>query len=133
MRNRPSLTATDVQRMMAACKAEAAKTKLTVSIAIVDDGGYLLHLERADGATVESPEIATRKARTAAVTRQSTQYWEERVKERSGFLRISESFLPIRGGMPVIYQEECVGAIGVSGVTSPECEQIAKAGVAALA
>jgi glc operon protein GlcG len=131
MRNRPTLTASDVQKMMAACKAEAAKHNFIVSIAVVDDGGYLLHADRADGAHLESPEIAIRKARTAAVTRQSTQYWEERVKERAGFLAIA-NLMPLRGGIPVLYQGECVGAIGVSGVTSAECEQIAKAGASVL-
>ena len=132
MRNRPSLTSSDVEKMMDACKAEAARQRWVVSIAIVDEGGYLLHLERADGATLASPEIATRKARTAAITRLSTEYWEVRVDERAGFLNIPGGFLPLRGGVPVVYKDECVGAIGVSGVTSPECEQIAKAGAAAL-
>src|SRR6476469_4645663 len=70
MRNRPTLTSSDAQRMMAACKAEAAKHDFIVSIDIVDDGGYLLQLERADGAHLESRQIATLKARTAAVSRQ---------------------------------------------------------------
>jgi uncharacterized protein GlcG (DUF336 family) len=131
MRNRPTLTSSDAQKMMAACKAEAAKHNFVVSIAIVDDGGYLMQLDRADGAHLESPEIAARKARTAAVTRQSTQYWEQRVEERKGFLALS-SFVPLQGGIPVLYQGQCVGGIGVSGVTSPQCEQIARAGAAVL-
>src|ERR1041384_6904123 len=67
MRNRPTLTSSDAQKMMAACKAEAAKHDFIVSIAIVDDGGYLLQLERADGAHLERPRIATLKATTAAI------------------------------------------------------------------
>ena len=131
MHNRPTLTSSDAQKMMAACKAEAAKHKFVVCVAIVDDGGYPMLLDRADGSHLESADIAMRKARTAAVTRESTQYWEQRVAERAAFLAIS-SFMPLRGGVPVLYQGECVGAIGVSGVTSAECEQIAKAGAAAL-
>jgi glc operon protein GlcG len=131
MRNRPTLTSSDAQKMMAACKAEAAKHDFIVSIAIVDDGGYLLQLERADGAHLESPGIATLKARTAAVSRQSTQYWEQRVEERKGFLALS-GFIPLQGGIPLLHQGQCVGGIGVSGVTSPQCEQIARAGAAVL-
>src|ERR1041384_6904121 len=96
-----------------------------------DDGGYLLQLERADGAHLESPGIATLKARTAAVSRQSTQYWEQRVEERKGFLALS-GFIPLQGGIPLLHQGQCVGGIGVSGVTSPQCEQIARAGAAVL-
>ena len=131
MRNRPTLTASDVQKMVAACRAEAEKNKWNVSIAVVDDGGYLLHLDRMDGAGPMTAEVAFGKARTAAVTRRSTKSWEERVKERPVFLKFPDN-LPIQGGVPIIYQGECVGAIGVSGVQSHEDEQIANAGIAAL-
>ena len=131
MRNRPALTAPDVQKMMAACKAEAAKNKWNVSIAVVDDAGFLLHLERMDGAGPMTAEVASGKASTAAVTRRPTKFWEDRVKERPVFLKFPNS-LPIQGGVPIMYQNECVGAIGVSGVQSHEDEQIASAGVAAL-
>jgi glc operon protein GlcG len=132
MRNRPALTAADVQKMMAACKAEAVKNKWNVSIAIVDDAGYLLHLERMDGAGPMTAEVAAGKASTAAVTRRPTKFWEDRVKERPVFLKFPNN-LPIQGGVPLMHQNECVGAIGVSGVQSHEDEQIANAGVAALA
>ena len=131
MRTRPALTAPDVQKMMAACKAEAAKNKWNVSIAVVDDAGFLLHLERMDGAGPMTAEVASGKASTAAVTRRPTKFWEDRVKERPVFLKFPNS-LPIQGGVPIMYQNECVGAIGVSGVQSHEDEQIASAGVAAL-
>ena len=131
MRNRPALTAADVQKMMTACKAEATKNKWNVSIAVVDDAGFLLHLERMDGAGPMTAEVASGKASTAAVTRRPTKFWEDRVKERPVFLKFPNS-LPIQGGVPIMYQNECVGAIGVSGVQSHEDEQIASAGVAAL-
>lgn len=131
MRTRPALTAADVQKLMAACKAEAAKNKWNVSIAIVDDAGFPLHLERMDGAGPMTAEVAVGKASTAAVTRRPTKFWEDRVKERPVFLKFPNS-LPIQGGVPIMYQNECVGAIGVSGVQSHEDEQIASAGVAAL-
>ena len=131
MRNRPALTAADVQGMMAACKVEATKNHWNVSIAIVDDAGYLLHLERMDGAGPMTAEVATGKASTAALTRRPTKFWEDRIKERPVFLKFPDN-LPIQGGVPIMHQTECVGAIGVSGVQSHEDEQIANAGVAAL-
>jgi glc operon protein GlcG len=132
MRNRPALTASDVQKMVAACKSEAIKNKWSVSIAVVDDGGYLLYLERLDGAGPVTAEVATEKAVTAARTRRPTKFWEDRIKERPSFMKFP-GVLPLQGGVPVMYQNECVGAIGVSGVQSHEDEQIASAGAAALA
>jgi glc operon protein GlcG len=132
MRNRPALTASDVQKMVAACKSEAIKNKWSVSIAVVDDGGYLLYLERLDGAGPVTAEVATAKAVTAARTRRPTKFWEDRIKERPSFMKFP-GVLPLQGGVPVMYQNECVGAIGVSGVQSHEDEQIASAGAAALA
>ena len=131
MRTRPTLTAADVQKMAAACKAEAAKNAWNVTIAIVDDASHLLYLERLDGAAPMTAEVAAGKARTAAVTRRPTKFWEDRVTERPVFLKFPDN-LPIQGGVPIMYQGECVGAIGVSGVQSHEDEQIANAGIAAL-
>jgi glc operon protein GlcG len=132
MRTRPTLTAADVQKMVAACKNEATKNKWSVSIAVVDDGGYLLYLERLDGAGPVTAEVATEKAVTSARTRRPSKFWEDRIKERPSFLKFP-GVLPLQGGVPVMYQNECVGAIGVSGVQSHEDEQIANAVAAALA
>ncbi len=131
MRSKQALTAADAQAMMAAAKAEAAKQGWKVSIAIVDDGGYLLALERLDGAGVLTPEVATRKARTAALARVPTKNLEDRLRERPAFLKIAE-YLPLQGGVPIKVGDDCVGAIGVSGVQSHEDEQVASAGIAAL-
>jgi glc operon protein GlcG len=76
-------------------------------------------------------EVAAAKARTAAVTRRPTKVWEDLVKDRPVFLKFPEN-LPIQGGVPLMHQGDCVGAIGVSGVQSHQDEQIANAGVAAL-
>ena len=132
MRSRQSLTAADAGRMMVAAKAEAAKQNWAVSIAIVDEGGYLLALERLDGAGLLTPDVATRKARTAALARVPTKVLEERLVDRPAFMRIAE-YLPLQGGLPIKVDGECVGAIGVSGVQSFEDEVIANAGIAALA
>jgi uncharacterized protein GlcG (DUF336 family) len=131
MRDKPCLTSADLQKAMAACKAEAEKNKWKVSIAIVDDGGYLLSFERMDGVAPVTAEVAIGKARTAATTRRPSKFFEERVKERPAFANFPAGIL-IQGGLPILARGECVGAIGVSGVASHEDEQIAQAGVAAL-
>jgi glc operon protein GlcG len=131
MRTKHALTSEDAHKMMAACKAEAQKNNWKVLIVIVDDAAIPLLLERLDGAGPTTAEVALGKARTAALTRQPTKLWEERVKERPAFLNFPAG-LAIWGGVPIIYQGECVGAIGVSGVQSQDDEKIASAGVAAL-
>ena len=131
MRTKPCLTSADVKKMMAACLAEAERNNWKVAVAIVDDGGFLLHLDRMDGAAVTTAEVATGKARTSALTRRPSKDFEERVKERPAFLMFPAGLL-VQGAVPIIYDNECVGAIGVSGVQSFEDEEIARAGVAAL-
>ncbi len=131
MRTKPCLTASDALKMAAACKAEAEKNKWSVTIAITDDAGVPLYLERMDGATATTAEVAVAKARTSAMTRRPSKFWEERIKERPGFVNFP-GVLHIQGGLPIMYQGECVGAIGVSGVQSQEDEQIAQAGIAGL-
>jgi glc operon protein GlcG len=132
MRSKPCLTSSDVLKMAAACKAEAEKNQWSVTIAIFDDAGIPLYLERMDGATATTAEVAIGKARTSAITRRPSKFWEERVKERPGFLNFP-GVLQVQGGLPILYQGECVGAIGVSGVQSHEDEQIAQAGLMTLA
>jgi glc operon protein GlcG len=131
MRTKPVLTSDDVHRMMAACKAEAAKNDWKVTVAIVDDAGYPLLVERVEGAGPISAEVALGKARTAAITRRPTKFWEDRVKERTAFLTYPADVM-FQGGLPLMHQGDCVGAIGVSGVQSAEDEQVAQAGVKAL-
>ncbi len=132
MRSRPALAASDVQQMVTACRNEAQKNKWNVSIAVVDDAGFLLYLERLDGAGPMTAEVATAKARTAAVTRRATKVWEDLVKDRPAMMKFPDN-LPLQGGVPIMYQGECVGAIGVSGVQSQQDEQVANAGIGALA
>jgi len=131
MRTKPCLTQVDARKMMAACIAEAEKNDWEVTIAIVDDAGILISLERMDGAPPISATVAPDKARASALTKVPTKFWEDRVKERPAFANFPAGSL-IEGAVPVIYDGECVGAIGVSGVQSGQDEQIARAGVAAL-
>jgi len=101
-----------------------------VTIAIVDDGGHLLSLSRGDGAAPVTAEIATMKAHGAAVARRSTKVAEDRIAARPALIKMP--VLPVQGGVPILHQGECVGAVGVSGVQSHEDEQICNAGIAAL-
>jgi glc operon protein GlcG len=131
MKTKPCLTLDDCKKVIAACEAEARRNKWEVVIAILDDGGHLLMLERMDGATPANAEIAVQKGRSAAVSRRSTKMWEDRIKDgRVSMLKMP--VLPVQGGIPIMCQGECVGGIGVSGVQSHEDEQIALAGTAAL-
>jgi glc operon protein GlcG len=131
MRTKPCLTSADVKTMMAACMAEAAKNNWKVTVAIVDDGGFVLHLDRMDGAAVTTAEVAVGKARTSALTKRPSKFFEDRVKERPAFIAFPAGLF-IQGALPIMHRDECVGAIGVSGVQSFEDEQIARAGIAAL-
>ena len=132
MRTKHALTSNDVKKMLAACEAEAVKNKWPVAISIVDDGGFLLGFARMDGAPAISAEVSMGKARTSAMTKRPSKFFEDRVKERPGFATFPAGIL-IQGGIPLIHENECVGAIGVSGVQSHEDEQVAQAGASVLA
>ena len=132
MRTRPSLALDDVRAILAAAEAEATKNAWKVAIAVLDDGGHLLGFARMDGATPANAEIALQKGRTAATTRRPSKAWEDRVA--GGRLSmLAMPVLPVQGGLPIFAQGECVGGIGVSGVQSHEDEQIAQAGIDAVA
>ncbi|HEY6259031.1 MAG TPA: heme-binding protein [Xanthobacteraceae bacterium] len=131
MRERPCLTAADTAKIVSACKAEAEKNKWNVSIAVLDEGGFLLEFHRMEGAPPISAEVSIGKARTAAMTKRPSKFFEDRVKERPAFANFPAGIL-IQGGLPIMHKGECVGAVGVSGVQSHEDEQVAQAGVSAV-
>jgi glc operon protein GlcG len=131
MRSKQCLTAHDARIAMVAAREEATKNKWNVSIALVDESGYLWHLERMDGAGLTTPEVALGKARTAALTKESTRMWEDRIKERPAFLTFPTEVL-IWGGVPIFHAGECIGGIGVSGVAARDDEKVAEAAIAAL-
>jgi len=131
MRTKQCLTLADVKKMLAACEAEAVKYNWAVAISIVDDGGFLLGFARLDGAAAISAEVSLGKARTSAMTRRPSKFFEDRVKDRPAFVTFPAGLL-IQGAVPIMHQNECVGAIGVSGVQSHEDEQIALAGANSL-
>src|SRR5580693_10393455 len=128
MRSKHVLTLADVKKMLAACEAEAVKNKWAVAISIVDDGGFLLGFLRMDGTPAISAEVSMGKARTSAMTKRPSKFFEDRIKERPAFANFPAGIL-IQGGLPIMHKGECVGAIGVSGVQSHEDEQVAQAGV----
>ena len=133
MNNKPYLSLDDVKRIAAAAEAEAKANAWIVTIAIVDDGGHLLWLQRLDGAAPISSHIAPAKARTAALGRRETKVYEDMINQgRTSFLSVPEIEVLLEGGMPIMSGGHCLGAVGVSGVKSSEDAQICKAGIAAL-
>ena len=132
MKSKVILTADDAKTLATAAEQHARANNWAVVIAVVDDGGHLLHLHRMDGAAPISSTIAPGKARTAALGRRESASYESVIKGgRTAFLSAPlESML--EGGVPVVYEGEVIGAVGVSGVKSEQDAEIAKAGIAAL-
>jgi uncharacterized protein GlcG (DUF336 family) len=134
MNTKPYLSLADLKRIAAAAEAEAVANHWIVTIAIVDDGGHLLWLQRLDGAAPLSAHIAPAKARTSALGRRESLIYEEIIKNgRNAFMTVPEIEGLLEGGVPIMVDGHCLGAVGVSGVKSNEDAQIAKAGIAALA
>ena len=133
MQSKPVLELEDVRRIAVAAEAEARAHNWAVTIAVVDDGGHLLWLQRLDGAAPVSSYIAPAKARTAALGRRESRVYEEMVNQgRVSFLSAPEIDGLLEGGVPITVQGAVVGAVGVSGVKSSEDAQIARAGIAGL-
>ncbi|MGX5651062.1 GlcG/HbpS family heme-binding protein [Hydrogenophaga borbori] len=133
MKTKHQLDAADVKAMAIAAEAEALKNQWNVTIAIVDDGGHLLWLQRLDGAPAISAHIAPAKAHTAALGRRESKVYEDVINQgRTSFLSAPQLQGMLEGGVPVMKDGQCIGAVGVSGVKSSEDAQIARAGIAAL-
>lgn len=133
MQTKPVLQLAELKLIAAAAEAEALKNKWAVSIAIVDDGGHLLWLQRLDGAAPISAQIAPAKARTAALGRRESRVYEEMINGgRVSFLSAPGLDGLLEGGVPIMKDGQCLGAVGVSGVKSVEDAQIGRAGMAAI-
>jgi glc operon protein GlcG len=133
MKTKPALTLDDCKRMMAAAEAEATKNNWAVAIAICDDGGHLVCLHRTDAVATISAYISQEKAKTAALGRRESKIYEDVINGgRYSFLSAPQLQGMLEGGVPILVDGVCVGAVGVSGVKSTEDAQIAKAGIAAL-
>lgn len=133
MQNKWTLTSADVDLIAKAAEAEAQREGWAVSIAIVDDGGHLLWMRRLDGAAPISAHIAPAKAHTAAMGRRESRIYEEVINQgRYSFLSAPLLEGMLEGGVPILRDGQCLGAVGVSGVKSSEDAQVARAGIAAL-
>jgi glc operon protein GlcG len=133
MKTKSFLELADVKAVAAAAEAEALKNNWAVTIAIVDDGGHLLHLQRLDGASALSSHIAPAKANTAALGRRESKSFEDIINGgRVAFMTVPAVAGLLEGGVPILKDGVVIGAVGVSGVKSSEDAQIAKAGIAAL-
>lgn len=133
MKTKAFLELSDVKLIAAAAEAEAIKNNWVVRIAIVDDGGHLLWLQRLDGAAGTSAHIAPAKAHTAAMGRRESKGFEDMINGgRVSFLSAPLLQGMLEGGVPIMKDGYCIGAVGVSGVKSTEDAQIARAGIAAI-
>jgi uncharacterized protein GlcG (DUF336 family) len=133
MQSKQVLTLDDVKKIAAAAETEAKLHNWAVTISIVDDGGHLLWLQRLDGAAPISSHIAPAKAKTAALGRRESKVYEDIINNgRYSFLSAPLIEGMLEGGVPIIVDGQCLGAVGVSGVKSTEDVQIAKAGIAAI-
>jgi uncharacterized protein GlcG (DUF336 family) len=130
MRRKPCLTSDDVFKMVAACKAKGAAIDRQPTVAVVDEAGHLLYLERPDRNGVNTVDMAIAKARTAAFRGRSSRAWGERVKERPASAA-APNYLGVPGGIPVLFEGDCIGGVGVSGIGKDD-EPVAEAGAAAF-
>ena len=126
------LTLADVKKIAQAAEQEALANRWPVVIAILDDGGHLLYLQRLDNTQFGSIQVAIEKARAAIAFRRPTKVLEDNINQ--GHLRYLNlpGALPIEGGLPIVINGQFVGAIGVSGVRSNQDAQIAQAGITAF-
>ncbi len=126
------LTLEDAKLVAAAAEAEALRNNWPVVIAIVDEGGHLIYLQRLDNTQIGSVDVAIQKARSAIAFRRPTKILEEQINQ--GHLRYLglPGAIPIEGGLPIVFKDQFLGAIGVSGVRSHQDAQIAQAGIDAL-
>lgn len=132
MRMKPVLTLDDAKKMLAAGEAEAARNKWAVVIAILNDSGILVALHAMDGARPGNPQTAINKAMTSAMTQRSSKVFEDWVVKDKRTSLLGMGFLPLQGGLPIIVEGQCLGAVGVSGVASHEDEQIGDAAIKAV-
>lgn len=131
MHTRPFLVAAEVRSLMLAARIEAERLGLEVSVAMVDEAGVLLALERLDGARLHTPEAAWLKARTAAIVRTATATLEDQVHADPALLSFPGR-MPLAGGMPIVHEGQVIGGVGSSGGRPDEDEKVCQAALAAF-
>jgi glc operon protein GlcG len=127
-----ALTLDVAKKLAAVAETEALKNKWTMVIAIVDDGGNLMYLEKIDNTQIGSIEVAIQKAKTAISFKRPTKAFEEKVLGGRTVILGLSNVMPIEGGLPLIVDGQYIGAIGVSGGSSDQDGVVAKAAVDAL-
>jgi glc operon protein GlcG len=133
MLTKPVMTCDDAAKILLAARAEASSHQWEVSIAVCDDGGHLLGFMRMPGANIASTTISQSKAQTAALMRRETKGVEEMINGgRTAFLSAPGLSGMLEGGVPILIDGQCVGAVGVSGVKPAEDAQVARLGAQAL-
>jgi glc operon protein GlcG len=126
------LTLEAAKTIVAAAEAEAIKRGSTVVIVVVDDGGHVLLLERLNNTQVASVDVGIGKARTAAIFRRPSKDFEDQIRNGRTASLVLPGATPLQGGVPLLVDGQVVGAIGVSGNTPQDDEDIAKAGAAVV-
>jgi glc operon protein GlcG len=130
---RHSLTMEGAKKIAEAAVAFAKSNGANPSIAIVDEGGHLLHFVRMDGSFVASANVSIGKARTSATFKKPTKDFEDIVNQGRFTMTDLPDFTPLQGGIPIVHEGHVVGAIGVSGAKSAaQDEEVAKAGADAI-
>jgi glc operon protein GlcG len=121
------------RKMVAAAETEAERNHWRGVIAVVDEGGWIIVLERMDRAAMTaSVELAEGKARSAALFKKPTQALEDAINQGRYAAITARGFIEMQGGLPIVVDDEVIGGIGASFATPEEDEQVAKAGLAAL-
>jgi len=130
--NKPMLNLAVARKIIAAAETEALKQGWLVVIAVVDDGGHLINLQRLDNAQFASVEVAIQKARAAVAFKRPTKEWEKMLADGQQRVLNLPGVLSSEGGVPLVWEGLIVGAIGVSGVKPSEDGQVARAGASVL-
>jgi len=129
--DKKSLTLEAAQKIATASLVEARANNWNVIIAVVDEGGHLITLNRMETAQYGSIDVAIGKAKTAAAFRRPTKVLEDVAKTRPTLSTIANAYL-LEGGVPITYNGQVIGAVGVSGATSQQDAQVAEAGINSL-
>lgn len=129
---KPVITLSTAKKAVEAAEKEAVRRGATVVIAVVDDGGQLILLERLDDTQVASVEVGIGKARTAAIFRRPSKVFEDQIRDGRVAALALPGATPLQGGIPIVIDGKVAGAIGVSGNTPQEDEEIAIIGASAV-
>ncbi len=130
--DKKALSLDAAKKIAAAAEGEAKRQKARVVIAIVDDGGNLILLERLDDTQVASVEVGIGKARTAAIFRRPSKEFEDQIRTGRVAALALPGATPLQGGVPITFEGKVIGAIGVSGETPSQDEEIAKVGAGVI-